>query len=538
MSRTPGALTRRWAALGNAFGLAKARLFALPTATVVVGALAILVGVGLRIWSIREARFSGEESWFWSIGCDMAAGKSFPVLGHPITGSSARHPGAAFFWLLGLTQLAGRSPLAAFAAVSLGGWVALGLLSLAIARAFDRQTGIAFFLLGSVSPWWIVYTNSAWPGYLFPSLCALFILCLVSIAEHPNSGRVARAGLAMLLVISFQIHLSLLHYLLISLVTLSIWRPRLGRAFLIGGVVGALCYVPYLVDEIRRGFANTIAIVHRSQGGARSAAGLAGLLFDFAAFSTTDVSYLWNQGFWYPFDPLAFWRGPGVTATAGFLRRAGAAPIGWAALFASWGVTIGAWVWFAATIPRRLRGGGRTPGNLLTVAAIVAVGAIPLLYLLSGKGGYPHYVSAVLPFAFLPPALALGKLLAHPVARWGAIAYLLLFAAGGFLAARGYYAVDSRWSAPQSDAAVSFILDRTRSPDGRMRPFRLEFAFTPNFPNAYALLAKYLHHAPFLATGAASDTFRVEARGPGPALPADPDTLVLSTIVVRHLMAP
>src|SRR5438034_1105956 len=137
MSGTPGAVEEQSAAPANAFGL-KARLLALPRAVAAVGALAILVGVGLRIWSIRQARFSGEESWFWSIGCDIAAGKSFPALGHPITGSNARHPGAAFFWLLGLTQLAGRSPLAAFAAVSLGGWIALGLLSLAVARALDR----------------------------------------------------------------------------------------------------------------------------------------------------------------------------------------------------------------------------------------------------------------------------------------------------------------------------------------------------------------------------------------------------------------
>jgi hypothetical protein len=500
-----------------------------------VATLALLGGLLLRIWSIQQARFSGEEAWFWSIGRDIATGTSFPVLGHPITGSSARHPGAAFFWLLGLTQLAGPSPLAAFAAVSLGGWVALALLSLAVARAFGRASGLAFFLLASASPWWVVYTNSAWPGYLLPTVCALVLLCLASIADRPGSGVAARVGLAFLLVIGFQLHLSLLHTWLITLAVVVYFRPRLGRAFLVGAAIGLACYVPYLVDEIRHGFSNTLAIAHRSQGGARSMVGLAGLLFDFVAFSTTDVSYLWNQGFWHPFDPFAFYGGRGLADTAGFLRRGGPAPIGWAALVAGWAFTVGAWIWFAATIRRRLRAGGRTTGNLLVIACLVAVAGIPLLYLLSGKGGYPHYVNAVLPLAFLPPALALGKLLGHRAARWGAIAYLVVFAAGGVFALRGYYAVDSRWSVPQSTAAVAFILDRTQEPDGRRRPFRLEFGFAPSFPSSYALLAKHVYRAPFLATGAAADTFRVEARAPGLPAAADADTLVLSTIVVRHL---
>ena len=454
------------------------------------------------------------------------------MLGHPVSGTSARHPGAAFFWLVGITQLAGPSPLAAFAAVSLGGWIALGLLALVVARAFGHAVGLAFLLLAAVSPWWIVYTNSAWPSYLTPTLCALVLVGLAGIVDGP--GVAPRIALPFLLVLAFQIHLSLLHYWLIALVVLALWRPRLGRVFFIGAALGALCYVPYLVDEIRHHFANTIAILHRSQGGPRSGYVLQGLLLDFGAFTTTDVSYLWNEGFWHPFDLARFWRGPGFGETARFYEGAGLAPVAWAALAASWGLTAGAWIWFFATLPRRLRAGGRGTGNMLTVSCLVALAAIPFLYLLSGKGGYPHYVCGVLPLAFLPPALLLGKLLGHRAWRWAAIAYLALFAVGGIIGLRGYYAVDSRWSVPQTTAATRFILDRTQDPNGRRRPFRLEFGFSPSFPNAYALVAQKVYGSLFLVSGAAPDLFRVEPRPPGPPPPADADTLVLSTIVVRH----
>jgi hypothetical protein len=531
MGGTLGVLRRRFGAYGEALRVWARNPFAPANRGATLAALVLMVGFALRVWSAGQARFSGEESWFWSIGRDVATGRSIPALGHPISGSNARHPGAAFFWLIGATQLAGPSPLAAFLAFSLGGWLALGLLALVVARAFGRATGIAFLLLASVSPWWIVYTNSAWPGYLFPTLCALVLVCLVDVVVRP--GPAARVALALLLVVGFQIHLSLLHYWLITLVVIAVWRPRLGWAFVVGAAIGVLCYIPYLVDEIRHHFANTIAIAHRSQGGERSGAVLAGLLLDFAAFTTVDVSYLWNEGFWHPFGLARFWAGAGVAETARFYGRAGLAPVAWAALAASWALTAGAWIWFFATLPRRLRAGDGGD-RVLAVACLVAVAAIPILYLLSGKGGYPHYVSAVLPLAFLPPALLLGKLLAHRGWRWAAIAYLALFAVGGIVGLGGYYAVDSRWSAPQSTAATRFILDRTQDAGGRRRPFRLEFAFSPSFPNAYALIAQKVFGAPFLSVGVAPDVFRVEPRPPGAAPIGDPDTLVLPSIVVRH----
>ncbi|MBC8131830.1 MAG: hypothetical protein H7X95_02520 [Deltaproteobacteria bacterium] len=508
------------------------------------GGLAMLVGLVLRVWSIHQARFSGEESWFWGIGREIATGQSFPVLGHPISGTAARHPGAAFFWFLGLTQLGGASPLRAYAVVSLSGWLVLPPLSVAVARAFDRDTGLAFLILTAVSPWWIVYTNSAWPSYLIPTLCALLLVWLPSLIDR--RPRFAQAALAFLLLIGFQIHLSLLHYWLIALVTVAVWRPRLTRVLLIGAVLGCLCYVPYLVYELGHTFANTAAIAQRSQTGGRSWTVLQGLLLYFLGFTTTDLSYLWNQGYWFPFDLARFWRGPGVAQTTGFFARTGAVPLAWTALVVTWVFTISSWAFFVHVLWRRFRANGRRQANVLPLAFVTAVAAIPFLYLLSGKGGYPHYVSTVLPLAFLPAAALLGRLLKHRVARWAAVAYVALFASAGFLGLRGYYAVDSRWSIKQSTAAVDFILAKTRNRDGQYRPFRLNYGFSPNWPSSYQLIATHVFHAPFLASGG-PDVFHVDARLPGqPVITNGPppppgsavDTLVLPTLVVRHHRGP
>jgi hypothetical protein len=501
-----------------------------------VALVGLIVGFALRAWSIRQARFGLEEVWFWSVGRDIATGTDFPVLGAPISGTAARLPGAGYFWFLGLTQLFGPSPLRAYAVVSYGGLALLVPLSLAVARAFDRLTGLAFFLLGAVSPWWVVYTNSSWPGYFFPSLCALVLLGLPSLADRPRPA--TQAALAFLLVVGFQMHLSLTHYWLLALVTMALWRPRLTKGLVIGLLLGALCYVPYLMHELRTHFANTIAIANRSQGGPRSWLVLQGLLVYYLGFTTTDIAYLWHQGFWHLFDPVHFWRGSGVAETRSFFAAQGLAPVAWAALVASWLVTIAAWVAFVPAVIRRLRGGLRARGNVLVVAFLTAVAGIPLFYLLSGKGGYPHYVSSVLPLAFLPPAFLLGRALHH---RWGRLlagAYLIVFAIGGTLGLRGYYAYDSRWSIPQTEAAVAFILQRTRGPDGKQRPFRLELGFAPNWPGDYDTVARQELHASFPMDDGAPDVVRLDPRSGTGDDRADADTLVLDTIVVRHRRAP
>jgi hypothetical protein len=514
---------------------------------ITVGAALVLVGLVLRMWSITQARWSGEESWFWSIGRDIAEGRSFPVLGHPISGTRALHPGSAFYVFIAATQLFGPSPLAASAAVSLLGLGTLVALALVVGRGFGRHAGLAFLALGAVSPWWIVYTNAAWPGYLFPGLCALLLVLLGSIVERPETpSAVAQGATLLLLVLSFQIHLSLVHFWTIALVVVVIWRPAPARrALALALALGCLAYVPYLVHEVRSGFTNTLAIAHRSQGEGRSLSALGVLLGYFMGFATTDLSYLYNQGYWHRFDPVRFWRTTGVADSAQIFARTGWAPLSFAALGASWLVALVSATFFVREAGLRLRASLRVPGNFLVVAFLAAVGGIPVFYLLSGKGGYPHYVSVVQPLAYLPAAVLLGRLLGHRIGRWVAAGYLVLFAAGGVLGLRAYYAVDSRWSVPATTAAVRFILERTRSAgtppaDAAQRPFALRFTFGPTFPAAYELVARRVLGRPFPVDQSAPDRFRIDARLPGDPPPPGPaeNRIVLPSLVVTHERSP
>jgi hypothetical protein len=96
------------------------------------------------------------------------------------------------------------------------------------------------------------------------------------------------------------------------------------RWVLLGAVLAALAYLPYVLHEVRSGFANTRALAALRPPREPSLAAGLGLLLQFFGFATTDVSVLVATGFWGGFDAFVFWRGPGPERMARFYRECGA----------------------------------------------------------------------------------------------------------------------------------------------------------------------------------------------------------------------
>jgi len=529
----------------------------------------MVAAVAVRLWSAYHARLSFEEASFWNTAVGIARGEYFPRLGHPVSGSHAAHPGPLFFWVIAASQVFVVSPLVAnFFVSSFGLFGALALArampaapapapaASATARADARtgapgvdlpsrvglaQPGTLFFLLVLTAPWWIVYTNSTWPGYLFPGACACFVAALLRVIGKARSR--AALPLGFILVAGFQIHLSLLHFWPLALAVAGVYRPRLNRRLVLAGAaLGAACYIPYFASEIASGFANTKLLLAKSQGGGRRGDVLAGLYLYFLGFPTTDVSYLWQQGFWSPFDHVRFWRGGGVDRTTAFFRTAGPPALLWAAHVVTWLFSVAALLTGAFRLVAGWRRGRRRP-EPLTLLYLVGLIDIALFYGMSGKGGYAHYVSVILPLAFVPVVSFLAWIARARGGRVVVGAYLGLAAVGGLGVLRGYYRVDSRWSAPQSERVVAFILDRTRGAPvgagdvgaaGPHQPFQLNVTFSPSWPYTYQVLAQRLHHAAWMMQGnAPAHRFVVGAQPTdGAVLPRAPDRLDLETIFV------
>ena len=502
------------------------------------------VAVGVRLWSAWHARFSGEEAAFWNTAVGIARREAFPALGHSVSGTGALHPGPLFFWIIAASQGFVTSPFVGNAAVSLFGLFG----ALAMARTIGPAARLAapapgptplapasigslLFLLVAASPWWVVYTNSAWPSYVVTGTAACFVAALWRVASHPRSRAVG--PLAFMLIAGFQLHLSLLHFWPLAVAVLLVsGQRRFNLRWLAAGVVLAVaCYLPYLFSEIRTHFSNTRLLLAKSQGGARKGRVLLELYLYFIGFPTTDISYLWQHGFWQPFDALRFWGGTGVAQTNEFFRGIGLSPFLWVMHLLSWLVSVAALVVGAVRLAAGWRQGVRRP-DAATTLYLVALVDIALFYGLSGKGGYAHYVGVLLPIAYVPVAALLAWIARWRAGRVAVAIYLAAFALAGVLVMSGYYRVDSRLSAPQSDRVVGFILDRARAADGRPEAAALQWNFSPAWLYPYQVLAHRLHHQPLIVRAGAPHRFVVGPRWPAPRPVPGPDRLELETIFV------
>lgn len=530
-------------------------------------AIAIMVALGaaagaIRLWAAWHARLSPEEASFWSTSVGIARGQEFPALGLAVSGSRAMLPGPLFFWIIAVSQSFVTSPLVGNFYVSVLGLFGIlmvgrtldGLGGGADGRALPvsprpdpaagpsmvagllaplAAPGSVLFLFLIASPWWVIYTNSTWPGYVMTGTTACVVAALLRMIAKPRSR--AAIVVTFWMVAGFQMHLSLLHYWPLALATVAIFRPRLNLRWVAAGLLlGAACYIPYLVHEIRFGFVNTRLLLAKSQGGPRDVRTLAGLYLYYFGFPTTDISFLWQHGFWYAFDHFRFWGGDGVRLTTAFLRTAGPVAFLWTMHVFTWLVSLAALVTGAGRLVAAWRRGIRRP-DPLALFYLMSLIDIAGFYLLSGKGGYAHYVSVLLPIAYFPVASFLAWI-ARARSRLGVAlvaAYLGAFAASGLLVMRGYYQVDSRWSAIQTDRVVRYVLERTRGPDGRPQPFQMGFGFAPAWAYPYQVVARRLHHAPWLSQPTASHSFFVGPRDPDAPAPApSADRLDLETIFV------
>lgn len=187
------------------------------------------------------------------------------------------------------------------------------------------------------APYLVAYSDRAWAGNLFFTLCAGVVWLTSRLVSRP--GRRAEAfALGALAIAMPQLHLSTVHLVLVAGLALLAFRRRPSFKWLaLGALAGALLYAPYLVHELKTDFANTSAIrAHAAGVPARSAAALGNLYLSFLGLATTDLSYLFARGYWYSFDQIAFWSGTGADAMSRVYEQAGAKPLLWLTHVGTW----------------------------------------------------------------------------------------------------------------------------------------------------------------------------------------------------------
>jgi len=505
----------------NGLDAALKRIGESPTALAALLALAL----GVRLYAVYHARFDRDEAATWEIALQIARGERFPTMGPGISRSDAGTPGPLFFYLMALPQLVTAHPLAGGTFVALLNVGALALIFLAYRGGWDAASAALWLLTSVCSPWSVVAADRAWTPNLFVPMCAVVLWSAVRMARVPESR--AAAALAFTLLAGFQIHLPALYLWPLALTALAVLRPRVNVPWLVAGILaGVLSYAPYVAHEVATGFANTRLLVTRGPAGTLSLGAAAGLVYLWLSMATTDVSFLVAQGYWGGFDAAAFWAHGGLDRTAAFYGSVHAAALLFAVQAAGW-VLLGGGLALLAR-PRRTDEGGR----LFVCLFAAGLGSIILLYLLTRRGGFSHYVSLLAPLASVP---LLASLRALGRRRWGAMAaaaYLVAAPVAGLLLVTAFYRLDSRQSIPQQERIVKYVVEQSGG-----RPFELAFDMAEGRGVTYGTLARRLLDARWPASVRARDVFTVmpretlaAARPPGRVA----STLTLDTLAVVH----
>jgi hypothetical protein len=438
-----------------------------------------LLGLGLVVrWlGVPNARFTGDEALFYRVTQEIVTLGKWPVFGPPVSGTEARHPGAAFYYLMSIPAAVSKSPLLPGFFVS-----ALSLLAMSLMVRMARETrgqAAGWLAAGAfaTSPWLALYADRIWNSNVAPWLAAVVFYGLWRMQVVPRSRWVG-AVVAGLLVL-FQFHLSAPIVWAVAAVQLARTRPAVHwRAAAVGFGVAVALFLPCTIAELSSNFANSRAILSHGTGGAE-ASPIAPALTYVGLFSTGEIGYHANTGYWKPYDPLSIFSADGARSALEFYG-----PWLLATVMASAALSLLGWLVWGSRFATRAGLASALRGvdpfwSTLWVGAAAGVG----LLLLGKKPVYPHYMNLLLPVALVPLIDGATWIWAHcraPLARGAAVVVFLAIGLGLCATTLRYYdRVDSKVGVTTSLALAETIVE-----DRGAEPFSLRFR---TFSNGYAL---------------------------------------------------
>ena len=346
---------------------------------IAIGLAIFLLAASVRLSLISNARFSGDESQFYAIAREVAAGRVFPTMGPPLSGGSARHPGGGFFLLMAMSQLVARSPESANAWVALLGAASVWLFWSAM-RSVDRSGATIAAFLMACSPWSVLYADRIWNSNVVGLFVALAFWASMQIRARPSSRWAALLVFAC--AVMPQFHMSAPAYWSAIAALIGFRRINL-RWAAIGGLAAVVAYMPYLVSEVKSGFENGSRI--RGESAAMPARVPYELPVAVARLATLDASFHEIGGLTKPAREGDLFQIALFGSRARPFHPLRATALGVSILLAAWGVVSAA---------------RRTEFRPFLRALLVGVAADAILLGWSGKVVFPHYAQPLLPFVF------------------------------------------------------------------------------------------------------------------------------------------
>jgi len=392
-----------------------------PKVTRLVWAL-IVVAIVFRAAMIPDARFTGDESFFWATARNTATLDARPVFGPSMTDSPAYHPGPLFYYLIAIPQRIGASPFwGSLLIVLLHAWAGLLLFSL-LSRARGERAGLIALSLFVFAPWDVLYGDRIWLSCMAPVWGSLILYSAV----RARDGAKWQAALLFFAATCPQIHMSapIVWAGAVLLVLLNPPEKWSIRALGIGALLVIAAYGLPLHYELTHDFKNTRAILTHAGGKIDSSDAMkhpVRVLLYSVFYGSSEIGYHFGRGYWSKFDTIH-----------SYLSLAG-----WRQLFAVqglwWGglnvisilVSVLGWVVslifaFRACV-QALRSGSKvhlSPADRFCLAVVLALSCAAILLMLAKKGFFPHYANLLMPMVLYPIAAGIDRFLDWCDASW------------------------------------------------------------------------------------------------------------------------
>ena len=487
-----------------------------------LGLLIFVAAAALRVALNGTARFSGDEVDDWRIGLDIAHGRNFPLLGPLITSGPARHPGPAFYWLVGFAQLFSNAPEAGYLLFELLGAATVWLFWMALRRPFGEAAAAFAALLLAFSPWSALLGDRVWNPHGFLFFEGLALLAAVRLREDPRSPWLLVLPGACLALPHFHMSAPVVWLALVPLVAGGVRRWR-RRYLVVGLALALLLYVPLAIHEVRTGFGNTRAFWLETFSPKRKTPFSTSFLevpFYVVRLLSLDTTYHELTGYWGGLDEGRAWQALWHGSEARPFH-----PARLLTLVASFALLATALVVVARSAWARVRRHGvRSAADAFGMAGIAAV-LLDMGFLgLTKKQVFGHYVSPTLPFVFVLYGAAAARLWRSPRARVALVGLGVLFAAGGIEATLSISRrIDARLGLATHRAVLGRIYDDIAATGGPANapPVHLRAEFR-DFPYAHEILASELFRAPLRWTASDDGLSYVLRKRPLAGSPAAP----------------
>jgi 4-amino-4-deoxy-L-arabinose transferase-like glycosyltransferase len=212
----------------------------------------LLVSALLRLLNLDYMEFKGDEANNLFAASYLALGKGFLLVGIPSSIGTFFPP--LFTYLMAVPLLFSRNPVVATGLVALLNCAAVGLSYVFCRRYFGQRVAVIAAVFFAVNPWAVLYSRKIWPPDPLPLFVVGFFYCLFAVVCE-GRRRLLLGCLACFAAMT-QLHLSSI-YLLVVLVLVLVWfRPKIGWGCYLGGIgIALLIDTPYLAfDLLNRGY--------------------------------------------------------------------------------------------------------------------------------------------------------------------------------------------------------------------------------------------------------------------------------------------